>query len=176
MNMTLLDRMCTLDDTHTTTHPADYANARRTIGLGVRLRADADHAATDAGARIAGGGAQLVAAGTQIVDVRVHDERTADDVVRTVQLDLRIGDVHLADAVGARLDVAQIADVPRGGRRSAVRLALRIEVRPGGDAAVGVVAELVHVEAVRALRQAGDLAGHGHRTVGGLWRKVDGGN
>lgn len=116
--------------------------------LDLGLHTDANHAAADASAGIAGGLAQLVAADSQVVHVGVHHQRAADNVVRAAQLDLLVDQLHLADAVGARLNVAQVADVARLRRGTAVRLALRIEMRSGGNAAVGVVAKLVHVEAV----------------------------
>lgn len=136
--------------------------------LGFDLRANADHTAANASASIAGGRAQLVAAHAQIVDIGVHDQRAAHDVVRTAQLNLVVGQLHLANAIGARFDVAQIADMTRRRLRSAVRLALRIEVRSGRHATVGVVAELVHMEAVQTGLQAGDLAADGHWAAGGL--------
>ena len=43
-----------------------------------------------------------------------------------------------------------------------VLAAVGVEVGPGGGAAVGVVAKLVHVEAVLAGAKAGELASHGH--------------
>lgn len=136
--------------------------------VGRLLRTDPDHTAADASARIAGRRAQLMAADAQIIDIRVHDQRATNDIIRSAQLDLRVHQAHLADAIGARLNVAQIADVARLRRRTAVRLAGRIEVRPGRNAAVGVVAELVHMEAVRAGLQAGNRAADRHRAAGGL--------
>lgn len=51
----------------------------------------------------------------------------------------------------------------------AVLALVQVEVGPGRGAAVGGVAELVDVEAVIALGQAGHLAAHLHGVT--LWRK-----
>lgn len=48
---------------------------------------------------------------TQIVDVRVHDQRTADDRMLAVQLNLTVGERELGDAELIRQHVAQIAHV-----------------------------------------------------------------
>jgi hypothetical protein len=56
-------------------------------------------------------------------------------------------------AVGGGLDVAEVADVTRGGLRSAVILLRRVEVRPCRCTPVRVVAKLVYMESVFALKE-----------------------
>ena len=101
---------------------------------------------------------------TEIILELVDDERAADDGVGAGQRDLRIGNGELATG-GGGLDVAEITGVTSGIRRRAVVHAVRVEVRAGGHAAVGGVAELVHVQAVLTRGQAGDGTDDGGRAV-----------
>ena len=80
---------------------------------------------------------------TVIVVVRTHSQ----NAVGPNQLNDVVLDAALGDGVGVRLDVAQVAGVPDLVRGRAVGLAVRVEVRAGRGATVGVVAKLVDVHA-----------------------------
>ena len=90
-----------------------------------------------------------------------------DDAVIALERDEGVTDVDGSLAVGVGLDVAKIADVALalGVSRSAVVAAIGVEVGTGGGAAVGVVAELVNVETVKARGKSGQLASHSHGPV-----------
>lgn len=74
--------------------------------------------------------------------------------------------------LGAWLELAgsdpRISGVTDGRVRGAVFLAVRVKVRPGRGAPVGVVAKLVDVEAVVSGLQPGDLARYLHGVGIGL--------
>ena len=80
---------------------------------------------------------------TIIVAIRTHSQ----NAVGPNQLNDVVLHAALGDSVGIRLDVAQVAGVPDVVRGRAVGLAVRVEVRAGRGAAVGVVAKLVDVHA-----------------------------
>lgn len=101
----------------------------------------------------------------QVVRVRVHHQRASDDVVRALERDLRVADGHLGNAVVASLDVAQVAHVAHVAGGAPVLLVVGVEVGPRGDAAVGVVAEFVDVETVKALAETADFAGDFDRRI-----------
>ena len=183
------------------------------------LGGEADDAAGEAGARVAGGlgglalGANLggVALAEVILEL-VDDARAADDGVGAGEGDLRVLDGELAP-VGGGLDVTEVAGVALLHPGGAVLLAEGVEVGAGGHAPVGGVAarrkerggeksvggvrsapvvdgacafafarktretgrenrllvpELVDVETVEALGEAGDVADDGGGAVTGL--------
>ena len=100
----------------------------------------------------------------EIILELVDDDGAADDGVRAVQRDLRIGNGKVATSRGG-LDVAEITGVTSGISRRAVVHAVRVKVRAGGHAAVGGVAEFVNVETVLPRGQAGDGTDDGGRAV-----------
>ncbi len=106
--------------------------------------------------------AQLVTALAQVVDVGVNDERTTQHAVGAAQAQERVLNVHISDAVLAGHDVAEIAGVALalGVLGGAVLALVKVEMGPGGDAAVGRVAELMDVESVFAGLESRHLAGH----------------
>nr|QCQ67396.1 SOD [Lymantria dispar multiple nucleopolyhedrovirus]QCQ67556.1 SOD [Lymantria dispar multiple nucleopolyhedrovirus]QCQ67714.1 SOD [Lymantria dispar multiple nucleopolyhedrovirus] len=131
---------------------------RSVVGL-----AHPDDAAREPAARVAGGLAQRMVGEAQIVPVRVHDQTPSDDAVRAVQGHDAVRQAHLGERVAARrLEVAQVADVPDLGVGRAVVPARGVEVLAGRRAPVARVAELVHVEAVQAARQAEHVAAYPH--------------
>jgi len=132
----------------------------------MHLLADADDAASDSGAGITGGGAELVSSFAEIVDVGVNDDRASDDGKRTGQGDAGVGDFDVGDAVGTGFHVAQIAGVADFIDGGAVRLAVRVKMSAGGSAAVGVVTELVDVKSVKSLVETAHFAGHGDGSGG----------
>lgn len=83
----------------------------------------------------------------QVVGTGVNDDGSADDRVGTDKRELRIADLDLGDTRGVGLEVAQVTDVPNFSGSVTVGGTGRVEVRTGGGAAVGVVTELVDVEA-----------------------------
>lgn len=135
--------------------------------------ADADDAASLPGAGVSGGETELVSALAEIVDVGVNDDRASDNGKRAGERDPGVADFDGGDSVGAGFHVTQIAGVSNLVHGGAVGFAMRVEVAPGGGAAVGVVAEFVDVEAVRSFGQAAHFAlnGDGSPDVG--LRKVD---
>jgi len=137
------------------------------------LLADADDAAGHSRTRIAGGGAELVPAFAEIIDVGVDHHRAPDDGERTGQGDPRVGDLDVGHAVGAGFHVAQITGVADFVGGGAVRLAVRVEVSAGGGAAVGVVAKLVDVKAVESLVEAAHFTRDGDGSGGVGLREFD---
>ena len=79
----------------------------------------------------------------KVILVSVHHHGAPDDGVLAHQGDHGVRDVHLG-APALRRHVAQVPGVPRplGVLRGAVAATVRVEVRPGAGAAVGVVSEL----------------------------------
>lgn len=100
----------------------------------------------------------------EIILELVDDDGAADDGVRAVQRNLRIRNGKVATSRGG-LDVTEITGVTSGISRRAVVHAVRVEVRAGGHAAVGGVAEFVNVETVLTRGQAGDGTDDGGGTV-----------
>lgn len=115
------------------------------------------------------------AAVAEVVFVRVDDDGAADNARLPVQRDaLRLHQqTSFAGAIG--LDVAQIARVAMilAVVRPSVIAFRGIEVFAGGRAAVGVVAVLVDVEAVKSFGEAGDRALHHNGTIGSFLRHID---
>ena len=96
----------------------------------------------------------------------MDDHGASDNRVGAVEANELVGEVELGDAVLVGGHVAQVAHVSLLVLGTAVRLAERIEVSSGANAAVCGVAELVHVEAVQTLRQTLDFAMDAHRCIG----------
>ena len=91
----------------------------------------------------------------------------ANDAAVALEGDERVADVDGGLSVGIGLDVAEIAGVATslGISGSAMFATVGVEVGTGGGAAIGVVAELVDVEAVKARSKSEDLARHGHGSI-----------
>ena len=136
-----------------------------------------------------------MAALAQVVRARVHDDRPTEDALRPNQLDLPVRHGPLGVALAVRFEIAQVPDVALavrggpvgfgervdckgGGRRVLARLWCErgggwVTVGSGARAAVGVVAELVHVHAALGGGVvAGDVVGDGGR--GGLGGLLEG--
>lgn len=96
----------------------------------------------------------------QIIRIGVDDDGASDDAQVSLQRELFIGDVHLSDAIIAGLYVAQVTSMADSVGGSAVFLAVRVEVGPGGNAAIGIVAELVDMETVEAFAETAQFAGY----------------
>lgn len=140
------------------------------IGIDYRLDlGNANNAAPDAGTSVARWLAQLVSTLAKIIGIGVHDNGASDDAVGAEERNLGVGDFDLGGAVAGGLNVAQIAQVTILVDGSAMLLAIRIEVRSGRHAAIGVVTELVHVESVQTLGQAAHLTGDLHGRTAALW-------
>lgn len=93
----------------------------------------------------------------EVVGVRVHHHRSADDRRLSAQLD----EVELVHAVVLRTapladEVPHVPHVPLRVPEVPVRLPRRVVVAAGRDAALEEVAELVDVEAVQAVLEALD--------------------
>jgi hypothetical protein len=92
----------------------------------------------------------------------VNDESTAENTLGTDQLDQAVGLGASSIALGISLEVAKVTDVTDGVGGSTVGLAVGVEVGAGGGAAVGVVTELVDVEATLGVGVvASDVPGDG---------------
>lgn len=94
------------------------------------------------------------------------DRTYTEDAVLAKQLDELITDFTLGIAFGIRGDVAHVADMSDLAGGTSMCLAEWIEMWSSRRAAIGVVAELVNVEAsfgiwVKALQVIGDLGGRG---------------
>lgn len=118
---------------------------------------------------MAGGlGVGLVAA-AEVVSAGVHDDPPSDNAALAVETEDLVGKVDLGDAVGVRLNVAEVADVAVAVARRAVLTLVRVEVAAGREAVVARrnVAKLVDVEAVLGVGgQAADLERGLARTCG----------
>lgn len=106
-----------------------------------------------------------------IVGTGVNNDSSADNGVRADERELRVGDADLSDTRAIGLEVAQVTYVPLVSVRGTVVLAGRVEVRTGRSATVGVVTELVDVEAslsvgVHVLDLTGDSDGTAGRFLG----------
>ncbi len=103
-----------------------------------------DYAAGHTSSGIAGG------LGLQIVGISVDNHGAAEDGIRAVEGDLRIHVIQSGDALGVRLQVAQIADMTLIAGRRGVRVIGGIEMTAGrGEIGSGEITVFVHVEAVR---------------------------
>ena len=99
----------------------------------------------------------------------------ADDAVGADQLDQGVGGRALGVALGIGLDVAEIANVAGLVGGSTVGLLVRVEVRAGRGAAVGVVTKGVDVEAPLGVGVvAGDVPGDSGRGRLGVLLEDDG--
>ena len=96
---------------------------------------------------------------SQVIRVSMDHKSSANDVVCSLQLNLFVGDVDFGNAIRASLNVTQVTHVTNRVSRASVLLGQGIEMRSGTGATIGVVAELVNVESVQTLLQAGHLAG-----------------
>lgn len=87
---------------------------------------------------------------------------TANDAVGANELDVRVLHGALGVALAVSLDVAEVADVSGLVRRSAVSLSVRVEVRAGRSAAIGVVTKGMDVETTLGVGVvAADVPGDG---------------
>lgn len=131
----------------------------------INLSRQSNDSAAKTSAGVAGSLAQFVSADAEIVDISVNDDGAADDVVDSAQRDLFVGNVDLGDAASVGLNVSQVANVTNGRVWSSVFQLGWVEVRPSRGASVGVVAELMDVEAVRSWRQSAHFSSDGNWTV-----------
>merc|ERR1712159_327700 len=80
----------------------------------------------------------LVVALAEVVSAGVHDNSAADNAVRSDDLDQLVSDRALGIALAISVNVAQVTNVARLVRGGTVGLVVRVEVRTGAGAAVGV--------------------------------------
>jgi len=134
------------------------------------LVGDANDTAGRARAGVAGLQRLLVTALAKIIRAAVDDNSAADDALGANQLDEAVRNGALGVALGVGLDVAQVADVTGVIGRGTVSLAVGVEVRASGGAAVGVVTEGVDVETALGVRVvAGQVVSdNGGGRLGGL--------
>lgn len=100
----------------------------------------------------------VVPSEAEVVLAVVHNDTAAEDRAAPAQRNSAVGEVEVRDAVLARHDVAEVADVADPVVRRAVRAVERVVVPARAGAAVREdVAVRVHVEAVLAGGEAGDL-------------------
>ncbi len=96
---------------------------------------------------------------SQVVRVSMNHKSSANNVVRSLQLNLFVGDVDFSNSIRTSFNVTQITYMTNRVSWTSVLLTQGIEMRSGTGATIGVVAELVNVESVQTLLQAGHLAG-----------------
>lgn len=113
----------------------------------LNLVGDADDTAGRTGASVSSLEGLLVVALAEVVGAAVRNDGTADDALGTNELDELVLDRALGVAVGVGLDVAKVTNVTGLVAAIAVGLAVRVEVRTSGGAAVSVVTKGVNVEA-----------------------------
>jgi len=91
--------------------------------------ADADHAAADSIAGVAGRLLRF-----EVVRLGVDNERAPDDRVGAVELDHRVGPIVTSVTLAIGLKIAQVADMTLGIVRSGMRHSFRVEVTAGAFA------------------------------------------
>lgn len=104
----------------------------------------------------------------QIIGIRMDDQSTAHNVIRSGQGDVGVTDVHLelqplksiavhhkkqnpiyrCNATGIWNNVSQVTGVTDSGIRATVLLAQGVEMGSSGHASIGVVSEFVDMESV----------------------------
>jgi len=94
----------------------------------------------------------LMATLAQVIRTSVDNDSAAQDRVGANQLYKAVLEFAFGEALAIGLDVAQVTNVPDLILGSTVGLAVGVEVRASGSAAVGVVAELVDVHAASSIR------------------------
>ena len=107
------------------------------------LLSDADDTTSRPSSSIPSGFTQLVAALPQVINVSVDHDSAADDGVLPSERDHGVSDVKLGTApLGSHVPEVSHVSLSLPVLRSSVLTLVRIEVRPGTGAAVGVVSEL----------------------------------
>lgn len=94
----------------------------------------------------------------------MYYKRTSNDVSRTGERNLRVGDVDISDAIGVCKYIAEIPSVSNFVLRAAMSLAVGVEVRSGARATVRVVTKLMDMETMQTGLQALHFAGDYYRT------------
>ena len=126
------------------------------------LRGDTNDTASRARAGVTGLLALLVATLAKVVSASVDNDGAAEDALGADQLDELVGDGALGVALAIGLEVAQVTNVALVVLGGTVGLAVRVEVRAGGSAAVGVVTKGVDVHTTLSVGiVAGDVPGDG---------------
>jgi len=110
------------------------------------LCGDSDDTASRSSTRVSSLLAVLVAALSEIVGAAVNDNGATEDTLGSNQLDQLVGLGALGVALSVGFEVAQVTDVALLILRCTVGLGVRVEMRAGTRAAVGVVTKLVNVE------------------------------
>lgn len=153
---------------------AFFRRRRRRLWLSL-WHGESDDPAGESSPRVSGDLALLTAAFAQIVLVGVDDHGAAQDARLAVESDSCVFDPDFGVAGAIRLEVPEIAGVAVvwavfGG---AVFRSVGIKVRSGRRASIGVVAELVDVEAVESLLQPIDFSRDLDRAIGSFLRQTD---
>lgn len=137
------------------------------------LLRNANDTASGTGTRVARSLTLLVSALAQVIRAGMHDDRPAQDALRSDQLDQLVRDGPLGVALAVGFEVAEVADVAFAVGGGAVGFGERVEVGSSACAAVGVVTELVDVHAALGRGVvAADVVGDGCR--GGFGRLLEG--
>lgn len=124
----------------------------------VHLRSNADDTASGASTSVAGLLGLLVAATAEVVSTGVNNKGTAKDALGTDQFDELVLLGANGVALGIGLEVTKVTDVTDLILGGTVGFAEGVEVGPSRGAAVGVVTELVDVEATLSVGiVAGDV-------------------
>lgn len=84
---------------------------------------------------------------SEIISAGVGDDSAANNAIRTNQLDVLVLNRTLGISLSISLDVTQVTNVSVLVLGSTMLLSVRVEVRTGRSASVGVVTESVDVKA-----------------------------
>jgi len=102
----------------------------------------------------------VVVTTAKVIRSCVHYDRTAYDTSQAIQRNQFISQNEVCCARRVALDITQVANMARGVRRSAVRLAVRVEVAPRRQTTAAQVAGHVDVESAPGVRvEAFDVSG-----------------
>lgn len=105
---------------------------------------------------------------SKVIWVGMNDDSAAQNAQFAGQRNLLVADVDFSDAGIVGNDISQISSVSDFMRWSAMLLAERIEMWSSAHAAIGVIAELVNMEAMETGFEASNGATHFDRIRVGL--------
>lgn len=129
---------------------------------------DANDAASETSSRISCWLAQLVTTVSKVIWVGMNDDSAAQNAQFAGQRNLLVADVDFSDAGIVGNNISQISSVSDFMRWSAMLLTERIEMGSSAHAAIGVITELVNMEAMETGFEASNGATHFDRIRVGL--------
>ena len=133
-------------------------NIVRQITYKISFLQNSDNSADDTSTSVASLLGVRVISPAIVISTRVEDQSPADDVVATVQLDLRVYEVDVGGLRVVKLNVSEVSDVTDLIMWMSVVMSVGVEMSTSGEAAVGQVSGLMDVETVHASRHTSHLA------------------